>query len=125
MERARFVTYGGVRILLVDLSGIEETARLAREAERVSRLIREQPRDSVLVLADLTGVPYSLRAVRLLGEVAAANAPHVRARAVVGLSDVMRPVVRMFAHFTGRPVEAFDDVESAMAWLAGQAGDPP
>lgn len=124
MERARLVTYQGKRILLVDLSGIEEPSRLAREAERASRVVREEPPDSGLVLVDVTGVPYSLRAVRLLGEIAASNTPHVRARAVVGLAEMVRPVVLVIARYTGRPVEAFEDLEPAMAWLAEQAADP-
>lgn len=120
MERARFVTYQGKRLLLLDLSGIRETERLAREATRASRLIRESAGEPVRVLVDVTDVPYSLRSVRLLGEIAASNSPHVHARAVVGLSGRARPVVRVIAQYTGRPVEAFDDLESAMAWLAEQ-----
>lgn len=120
MERARFITYQGKRILLVDLSGIQELEQAAAEAERASRLIRAEPSDSLLVLVDLTGVPYSLRAVRVLGEVAAANSPHVRARAVVGLSEMVRPTVRVIEMYTGRPAEAFQDLETAMEWLARQ-----
>ena len=118
MERARFITYDGKRILLVDFRGIETLEGLASTAERVSRLIRDEPGDSVLVAVDVSGVPYSLRAVRLLGEIAAENKPYVRARAVIGLSHLARPIVRAVAQYTGRPVEAFDDLESAMAWLA-------
>jgi len=120
MERARFVTYQGKRLLLLDLSGIRETDRLAREAVRASRLVHESPDGPVGVLVDVTDVPYSPRSVRLLGEIAAGS-PHVVARAVVGLTTRVRPVVRAIAQYTGRPVEAFDDLESAMAWLAEQA----
>jgi hypothetical protein len=120
MERARFITYQGKRILLVDLSGMQELEQVAAEAERVSGLIRGEPAGSLLVLVDLTGVPYSLRAVRVLGEIAAGNSPHVRARAVVGLAERVRPTVRAVEMYTGSPAEAFEDLETALEWLARQ-----
>lgn len=121
MERVRFITYQGVRILHLDLSGIEDLAELVREAERASRLIRGEPPGSVLVLVDLTGVPYSLRAVRALGEIAAENVAYVKARAVVGLRTLVRPTVLAVAQYTRKPVEAFDHLEPAMEWLAERA----
>lgn len=120
MERARFITYQGVRILLADLSGIGELAELAREGERISRIIREEPASSLLLLIDLTGTPYNLRLVRTLGEMAHSNSGHVRARAVVGLPQMARLSVLAIGQYTRRPAEAFPDLETAMEWLVRQ-----
>ena len=127
VERLSFVTHRGVRVLQVDYSGLEEMPELLSLAGRVSRLMRREEPDSVLVLVDLSGIHYSLRLVRSLGDLAVANAPFVRARAVVGLPAFVAPVVREVARFSGRPIEMFGAREAAMDWLverAARAGAP-
>ena len=76
--------------------------------------------DARIRVVDLTGVPFSLRIVRLLGEAAAANGDFVKARAVVGLPDAARPTVGAVADFSGRPLEVFPDTETALEWLSEQ-----
>ena len=121
MERVSFVTHRGARVLQVDYSGLEEVPELLRLAERASRLIEKEPQGSVLTLVNLTGTPYSLRLVRSLGDLAVANAPYVRARALVGLPSFVAPVVREVARFSGRPIEMFDECEPALDWLVERA----
>jgi hypothetical protein len=121
MERISFVTHRGARILRVDYSGIGEVQELLQIANRASRLVEKEPPESVLVLVDLSGARYSLRLVRNLGDLAVANAPHVRARALIGLPALVRPVVREVARASGRPTEMFDECEPAMDWLVERA----
>lgn len=118
MERVDFITHRGSRILRVDYSGMSELPELLRTAERATRLLEQEPPKSALVLVDLTGTRYSLRLVRHLGDLAVANADYVRARALVGLPTLVRPVVREVARASGRPMEMFEATESALDWLA-------
>ena len=121
MERVTFVTHRGARILRVDYSGLGEVEELLRVAARASRLLEKEPPHSALVLVDLSGTRYSLRLVRNLGDLAVANAPFVKARALVGLPALVRPVVREVARASGRPTEMFDEYEPAMEWLVERA----
>ncbi|MBV9773431.1 MAG: hypothetical protein JO040_05750 [Gemmatimonadetes bacterium] len=120
MERTRFITHRDTRILVVDFSGIEELDELAREGERVSLVIRAEPPDSLRLLIDFTGVPYNLRVVRVLAEIAEGNADHVRARAMVGIPQTALPSVRAVSEYTRRPAEAFADRDAALEWLVLQ-----
>ena len=120
MERASYVAHNGRRILFVDYSGIRTVEELESTANAATGMIQSEPPNSVLALLDLTGVPFGLRIVRMLGEAAAANVDFVQARAVVGLPDAARPTVGAVADFSGRPLEIFSDKGSALVWLAGQ-----
>jgi hypothetical protein len=121
MERVTFVTHQDTRILRVDYSGLGELEELLRVADRARRLLEKEPPNSVLVLVDLSGTRYSLRLVRNLGDLAVANASFVKARALVGLPALVRPVVREVARASGRPTEMFDESEPALEWLVERA----
>ena len=69
----------GVRILRVDLSGIRQADVLRREPDRIRPLV------SVLSLTILRSTHLSCERLPGLREAAARIAPHVRARALVGL----------------------------------------
>ena len=114
------MSHRGQRILYVDYSGIRTVEELEDAARAATRMVRAEPPFSVLALLNLSGVPFGLRIVRMLGEAAAANADFVKARAVVGLPDAARPAVGAVAEFTGRPLQVFEDAETALEWLAGQ-----
>lgn len=120
MERIHFVTHRDIRILRADYSGLRTLRELEPVAASVSEAMQREVEGGLLVLIDMSGVPYSLRIFRRMSEMAAANAPRVRARAIVGLCEEMRSLVPLLAEFSGRPVEAFDDVPAALDWLVEQ-----
>lgn len=120
MDRAHYVSHRGRRILYVDYSGIRSVEELESAARAATAMVQAEPRHSVLALLDLSGVPFGLRIVRMLGEAAAANVDFVKARAVVGLPDAARPTVGAVADFSGRPLEIFSDTDAALEWLAEQ-----
>jgi hypothetical protein len=120
MERVAFVTHLGKRILHIDYSGLRDMPDLERVAKRASELMSSEPPGSVLALTDVRDVPYVLRWVRRLGEIAISNAPRMRARALVGLPAAARPAMSQLAVLSGTNMQAFEDIAPAMDWLAQQ-----
>jgi hypothetical protein len=117
MSRVQFIEVEGGRVLEIVYAGLRTQSELERVAEEASAAMRAEPPGSVLALVDLTGVRYSLRAARVLSEQAVANAPRIRARALVGLHPVARAALGEVARLTDRPMKAFDTREEALRWL--------
>ena len=120
VERVRFDEIRGVRVLVIDLSGIQESTMLRREVDRGTRLLADEPPDSVLTLVLLEGVPYSLENVQILKEAAIQNRHFVRARAAVGIPEIARFSIRAIAQASGRRLESFLTIDEAVDWLAQQ-----
>jgi hypothetical protein len=114
-----FLSLRGKRILQVDYSGLTELSELESVAREASAVMALEPPGSVRALIDLTAVPYGLRWVRRLGEMAIANAPRVRARALIGVPAMSHPVLEELSALAGTPMQAFPDREVALDWLVG------
>ena len=117
MDRARFIEYRGIPILLSDLSGIQDTQELQRAIRLGGELLQSQPPGSTLVLVDVTDVEYSVESFAVMQQSVATNRPYVRARAIVGLSPVAGVPYDIVAQLSATPMGKFDDRESAMEWL--------
>ena len=117
MDRARFIEYRGIPILLSDLSGIQDTQELQRAIRLGGELLQSQPPGSTLVLVDVTDVEYSVESFAVMQQSVATNRPYVRARAIVGLSPVAGVPFEIVAQLSATPMGKFDDRESAMEWL--------
>jgi hypothetical protein len=120
MERVAFVTHRGKRILNIDYSGLDTLSDLENVARHASELMAKEPPGSVLAITDLRDVPYALRWVRRLGEIAISNASRVRARALVGVPSGAHPALAELVALSGTHMRAFDDIAPAMEWLAQQ-----
>jgi hypothetical protein len=125
MNRVEFISHQGVRILQIDYGGLSAGDELQRVIEEASAAICSEPPGSVLAIIDLAGLRYSLRAMRMLSERGAENAPHIRGRAVIGLPPVAIPAMEEVGPFTSRPIRAFESREEALDWLAELATEPP
>ena len=121
MERVQFIEHRGARILSVDYSWIATSDELRQAVGEANGVIRAQPLQSVLVLANVEGVPYNMENVSILREAVAANRPYVRARAVHGLSPIAHLSFRALAQIGGPRMESFPDAETARDWLAALA----
>ena len=119
-DRVRFSTIRGQRVLISDFSGITESAVLRREVEKAKRILADEPEDSVLVLVDISGVPYSLENVQILKDAALYNRRFVRARAVLGVPEIARFSFRAVGQASGRKLESFETVDEALDWLLEQ-----
>lgn len=120
-ERTRFVEHQGVRILLSDYSGIEDSRELEDEVGKAIVLVQREPPLSVLVLVKLEGVPYTLENVGILKVAVTRNRPFVKARAVVGLPAIAAFSFSALARLSNRPMASFRTQQEALAWLMEHA----
>lgn len=120
MDRTRFIEHQGRRILLFDYSGLRSADEALREIERSKKVVALQPRGSLLVMTDVTGAHYDSRVVQGMKDLAAHNAPFVKASAVVGVSGLQKVVYSAVILFSKRKFQLADTREQAMEWLVGQ-----
>lgn len=121
MERTRFIEHRGTRILLQDYSGIRDPQQALREIARSRELVARQPPGSLLILTHVRDARYNAAVLQAMKEMAAHNAPYVKASAVVGMSGLHRIAYQAVILFSRRTIRVFDGEADALDWLASQA----
>jgi hypothetical protein len=115
-DRIRFLTHRGRLVLLADLSNCsaEEVAHLARQ---VPAYAANQPRGSVLLLADFTGAKFDKTAIEILKQATVIDRPHVKRSAWVGTGSLPRVYYENLKSFSQRDLPTFQTREEALEWL--------
>ena len=115
-NRVRFLRYQGQRILLIDMTNCspEEVTAIA---EKVRRVVTAQPRESVLILTDLTGAQFTRDAVTRVKEVAVFDRPYVKKSAMVGTEAMPEVFYQALKTFSRREFPRFKSRKEAMDWL--------
>ena len=120
MERTRFIEHRGKRILLLDYSGVQDR-REAVEIIRHSRsVVARHPPHSLRVLTNVRDARYNSEVLQAMKELAAHNAPYVKASAIIGMSGLHRIAYQMVILFTRRSIKTFDGEAEALDWLVEQ-----
>jgi hypothetical protein len=114
--RVRFVSHRGKQILYVDATNCTGKEVIAIAGE-VQRIVTTQPRNSVLVLSDLTGAQFSRNAVTRMKEVAVFDRPYVKKSAMVGTESLPEVFYKALQTFSRREFPRFNTREDAMDWL--------
>ena len=117
LNRVYFADHAGAPILHVDYSGLADPEELRGVVRLAAAMVRQHPPDSLLVLVDLTGVPHTLVTAAIMQQGVAESRPHVRARAVYGLTPDAVASFDVATRLFGSPMARFDDEASAEAWL--------
>lgn len=120
MERTRFIEHEGTRILLQDYSGLREPRAALDEIRRSREVVARQPPNSLRILTDVREARYNAAVLQALKEMAAHNAPYVRASAITGMSGLHRIAYQAVILFSKRNIRIFDAREDALDWLATQ-----
>lgn len=121
VERVRVLTHRGRRIVLLDLSAVTDRAVGAAVVTEARRIIGAGPADgTVLTCTDVRGATYSRESIDRFKALSKANAPYVKAAAVVSDSPMHRAVISMVGLFSRRKLATFDSREAALDWLATQ-----
>ena len=114
--RVRFIEHARQRVLFINYSHCD-VAMLKAVAEEAHRVIaREQP-NSVLTLNDVTGTTFDKESVAVLQAKVAANAPHMRRAAVIGISGLQRLIYEGVQAFSKRRIPHFETRQEALSWL--------
>lgn len=116
MERVRFITVQGKRVLYIDFSGLGAEDAIA-ESEKAKRLIAQQPPGSLLTLTDISDSAFDSAVTKTAKEYARHNAPYVKAAAVVGAGGLRKALLYVVATFSGRNLAPFDTLDQAKEWL--------
>jgi hypothetical protein len=121
MERTRFIEHRGVRVLLLDWTGLDNPAEVVSQIEKNKAFVRTHPPKSLLGLTEVTGSRFTPDLLQGLKEMAAHNEPYVKAAAVVTRTPLHLIAFRTVVIFTRRNLKAFETREEALEWLVTQA----
>jgi hypothetical protein len=116
MERIRFVTHRGQRVLLLDLTNCNAD-EVADIADKVPPIVTQEPRGSVLVLADFTGAEFSRETVEHIKVAAAVDKQHVKRDAWVLDHNLPKALYDSIRTFSTRELPIFPTREAALEYL--------
>jgi hypothetical protein len=121
MERTRFIEHQGTRILLLDFAGIRDPDEALRGIAHSKAVVASQPVASLLVMTLVRDARYNAAVLQGMKDLAAHNAPYVKASAVVGMSGLHRIAYQAVILFSKRNIKVFDQESDALDWLVTQA----
>ena|SRR5947209_2280167 len=116
LGRVRFIEHEGRRVLFINYAHCD-VAMLKAVAEECHRVIAREPLNSVLTLNDVAGTTFDKDSVAVLQAKVAANAPHVRRAAVIGISGLQRLIYEGVQAFSKRRIPCFESRQEALNWL--------
>lgn len=116
MERVRFITHRGKRVLLIDHTS-STPDEMRRTMDEVERVIAAEPPDSLLTLSDFTGTQFDRDSADRMKVVATRDRPHVHRAALVGADSIPEVIYRALESFSSRHFPKFKTREEALDWL--------
>jgi hypothetical protein len=118
-DRIRFIEHKGKQILLIEVSHCK-AAELERFSGYVPAYVTQQPRASVLLLADFTGAEFSRDAAMRLKEATVFDRPHLKKSAWVGAESIPHVFYENIKSFSQRELPTFKTRDEALEWLVSE-----
>lgn len=116
--RSQWIEYNGKKIFYQDFSKLFfNTTAVKAELEEVQKVVKAEPKDSVLILTDMRDTNVGSDLLPAMNAASAATKDYVRKTAVLGVTGVKRKLADLLTALTGQPLKYFDDMESAKKWL--------
>ncbi|PYX85777.1 MAG: hypothetical protein DMG68_17240 [Acidobacteria bacterium] len=115
-DRVRFVTHAGKNILLVDFSNCSPE-QLIPLVDEVRRVVAENPKGSLLTLADFSNAQINKNVATRMKEVLTLDRPYVTRSAWVGTESLPKIFYENFKNFSKREFPTFASRDEAMEWL--------
>lgn len=116
MERVRFIPHRDKQVLFVDMTNCTPADAL-QVSDQVQALVTAQPKDSVLILVDLTGARFDKNALDRMKKAAAYDRPHVKRSAMIGGGKQEKTLKQALKFFSQREYTSFETKEEALDWL--------
>jgi hypothetical protein len=124
MERIRFISHRGQRVLLIDSTGCSSN-EIAQIADHVPDFVVTEPIGSVLLLADFTGADVSRDSVERIKIAAVRNRRHLKRSAWVVTANMPKPLHDAVEKFSTRDIPVFGTREEALAHLTSDSREFP
>jgi hypothetical protein len=123
----QWIEHNGERILHIDVANLgNDHATLSTNLQTLVALLKTEPRNSVLAMADLRGTHLSNNALIALMRNAPFAAPYFRRSAlVIESNNDRRILLDSFSFVVKRLPKRFVDLESAKAWLVAEITPVP
>jgi len=116
MERLRFLTHRGQRVLLLDFTNCtpDEISAISDEAPAV---VTNEPRGSVLVVADFSGAQFDREAVEHIKIATAFDRAHVKRAAWVLTENLPKALYDSVRQFSAREFPVLETREEALDYV--------
>jgi len=116
MDRIRFETHRGQRILLLDFAQCQPE-EVAAIADRVPEVVTREPEGSVLALADFSGTEFTRDAVEHIKVATAIDRPHIKKAAWICAEKLPKALYDSVRSFSAREFPIFETQEEALDYL--------
>ncbi len=116
MSRMKTVDLAGKTFMEMDLSNCGPEVSIPTILEAMA-LIKSQPRNSVILLSNVTGTIQTKEVVDLLKDFAVSNTPYVKASAVLGIDAAKKPILTTIQFLTLHEIKPFESETEAREWL--------
>ena len=121
--KSKWITNKEKKIFYADYSNFEKDfQKLKPEVAYANSIMMREPKESVLLLVDVTGTTGTSEITFFLKDAAIEVKVRVRKAAVIGVSGVRLALLRSVSFLSGMEIRPFDDIESAKDWLASEKG---
>lgn len=116
MERIRFVTHGGQKVLLLDFTNCsaEEVAGISDSAPAI---VTQQPSGSVFVVADFSGAEFDREAVERIKIATAFDRAHIKRAAWVLTENLPKALYDAIRRFSAREFPVFNTRQEALDYV--------
>lgn len=122
--KSQWQTHKGTRFLYCHFSDFgSDVVALGKEVDEADAAILREPKDSVLLLADLRGTTTSSAVVDLFKKSSARTKGYVKRQAIVGLTGIQKMLAQAVAWFSRETFVLFNTPDEAREWLTSNKGD--
>jgi hypothetical protein len=123
----QWIEHKGVKILFIDVSNLaNDHVVLNAHLETLIALLKTEPRNSILAVADLRNTHLSNNMLMTLMRHAPLAAPYFRKSAlVIESNNARRIILDSFNVIIKRIPKRFGDLDTAKAWLVNDIMQPP
>jgi hypothetical protein len=120
MREPEIITYKQKQIVYLDFTDLKKKEEILALEEKGCQYIRKQNLKSVLTLSNMEGMFFNNEIKSYFEVEVKANAPYVKASAVIGLSGLISLFYKGFVVITGRDVRSFSSKEDALEYLVNK-----